>query len=59
MDVDLADPSHLASVSVGLEGRDQKGILQELRLSLACINFDGAGSSRVKPSEAEGFVGWR
>ena len=59
MDADLVDPSCLASdlvVSVGSEGRDQRGVLQALQMSLACINSGGVGSSRVRLSEkAEGF----
>jgi len=58
-DAGLVDPSRVASnlvVFVGLEGHDQRGVLRELRMSLACINSDRAGSSEVRLSEeAEGF----
>ena len=54
LDADLVNHSHLASdlvVSVGSKGQDQRGVLRELRMSLACINSDGTGYSGVKLSE--------
>ena len=56
VDAGLVDPSRLASVSIGLEDRDQRGVLWEIGMSLACTNSDGDGSSGVRLSkEAEGF----
>ena len=59
VDADLVDLSHLTSdsvVLVGWEGRGQRGVFRDLLGSPACMNSDGAGSSRVKLSEEnEGF----
>ena len=53
------DPSSLAFdlvAFVGLEGHDYREALRDLRMSIPCINSDGAGSSGVKLStEADGF----
>ena len=59
MNAGLVDPSRLTSdlvVSEDLEGHDQGGVLWDLQMSLACINSDGARSSRVRLfDDAKGF----